>query len=107
MVTSFEFDPKGFGVRLRRAIDYADTNQSRLGAKIGQPRSRVSEWVHGKRVPSLPDVIAMAGELRVSLDWLVAGTESTTPERTVVDELAQLAPSLLPIMSQAERLARG
>jgi transcriptional regulator with XRE-family HTH domain len=106
MVTNLEFDPEGFGARLRRAIERDETNQSKLAVRIGQPRSRVSEWVCGKRVPSLQDVIAMAGELRVSLDWLVTGVESTTPERAVVDELAQLAPSLLPIVSQAERLAR-
>ena len=105
-MTKSGFDPENFGARLRRAIERAETSQSRLAEKIGQPRSRVSEWVRGKRVPRLQDVIAIATELRVSLDWLVTGTVTTTPERAVVDELAQLAPALLPIVSQAERLAR-
>lgn len=105
-MTQSTFDADGFGERLRRAIERGETNQSKLAAKIGQPRSRVSEWVHGKRVPSLEDVIRLAGALRVSMDWLVTGAESATPERAVVDELAQLAPSLLPLVSRAERLAR-
>lgn len=102
-----EFDRSAFGGRLKAAIARSGLNQSAVAAQVGQPRSRVSEWVRGQRVPGVRDVMAMAGVLGVSLDWLVAGQEPPAPERAVVDDLARLAPDLVPLVDRAKQLASG
>lgn len=101
------FDASAFGDRLVRAIRREQLTQRKLAEAIGRPPSRVNDWIKGRRVPGVQDVMAIATALDVSTDWLLIGREARTPERVVVDELADLAPALAGVVARAERLARS
>lgn len=107
MTGSNTFDASAFGDRLVRAIRREQLTQRKLAEAIGRPPSRVNDWIKGRRVPGVQDVMAIATALDVSTDWLLIGREARTPERVVVDELADLAPALAGVVARAERLARS
>ena len=105
MVTIAAFDPAAFGQRLAQAIDHAGVTQAQLAEALGRPRSRVTDWIKGRRSPAARDLAAMSTVLGVSLDWLVTGRRPSSDERAVVDELAGLAESLVPLVTRAQQLA--
>lgn len=107
MVTAQRFDPAAFGERLAQAIDRADVSQAQLASALGRPRARVTDWIKGRRAPAARDLAGMSAVLGVSLDWLLTGRRPSSDERAVVDELAGLAGSLVPLVARAQKLTRG
>lgn len=59
-------------------------NQSELSRKTGLKQSAISEWLRTDRKPFFHQVVEMAHELKVSLDWLAddAQDEPPVPEFT-------------------------
>jgi transcriptional regulator with XRE-family HTH domain len=101
------FDKSTFAHRLSSAIEESPLTQRQLATRIGAKPNRVSEWVNARGVPKLPEAVAAAATLGVSLDWLLTGEQGASPaEHKLVGELAGLAPSLSHLAKRARSLAR-
>ena len=60
-----------FFQRFREASDRKyDRELGKLSAKSGVPYSTIGAYRQGKMLPTLPNLIALADALDVSLDWL-------------------------------------
>src|SRR5258708_12891907 len=67
-----KFSMKGFGERLKKAIDrIADMNQTKLAGLLGVSDALVSNWVHEKNFPSSDLLQKICVILRCSADELL------------------------------------
>lgn len=71
-----------FGERIRQRRELAGLTQKQLGAKLGVDGSTVSHWESEMHDPPVEALRAMREIFGVTIDWLVAAT-NTPPPQTV------------------------
>lgn len=81
--------------RLKRLRQEREWSQDDLAARIGVNRSTISHWEKGKRVPPLDMAEKLSLVFGVSVDYLLARTDTRTPSAPPVD-LAARWPLLSP-----------
>jgi transcriptional regulator with XRE-family HTH domain len=79
------------GARLKAARDAAGVTQTAWAARLGVMQPAVSNWESGRHEPPLDVFRAYSKHLRVSLDYLLTGHESTDPDAYFVGFRAGLA----------------
>ena len=87
---------EAFAGRLKLAMGQARIKQSELAAKIGAPRSAVSQYLSGKNEPGADRLAAIAEATGVTIDFLTGKEESPTapvrkgwPEKITVEMAAR------------------
>lgn len=71
---------RGFSQRLVAARKKRGLSQHTLARKLLVDRSSIQKWELGMRYPQVYNVICLAKELDVSVQWLITG-RSTKDER--------------------------
>jgi transcriptional regulator with XRE-family HTH domain len=105
-MTANMFDRQRFGQRLQKAIDKADIRKVRLAGELKLDPSRISEWIHGKQVPSVQQLPTLARLLHTDLHWLITGHPAPTgPTDALVEEAVRAAPVLQALAERADALA--
>lgn len=81
--------------RIRQGRVKLGVSQEYVAEQLGVSRQAVSKWESGRSAPDTANLIALAGLLRVSVEWLAAGDAKTEPmslseqeEKTLVFEPA-------------------
>ncbi len=84
-----------FRERLAAAMARSGLRAAGLAARIGVDRSTLSQLLSGEndRLPRADTVAAMAGELQVSLDWLLGLSSETRRGADILHESMQIATS--------------
>lgn len=79
--------------RIRQGRLKLGVSQEYIAEQLGVSRQAVSKWESGRSAPDTANLIALAGLLQVSVEWLAAGDTKTEPvalaaqeEKTVVFE---------------------
>lgn len=115
-----ELAKRDFAGRLKVHVDQSPLSQRELADAAGVAVGSITNWTQGKSEPNLRSLRGLSGALGVPMAALVGDEEDLTEAyRKVVTELANLrlrpavrqlgdvAPSLLDLLSEAERLAGG
>ena len=86
-----------FRQRLSEALDRAETTRSALARACGVDRSTLSQLLSARndRLPRADTVAAIAGSLRVSLDWLLGLSQEAKLGADVLEESINFEPSAL------------
>ena len=85
---SHEFgDPSGFGARLAKAREFRGLEQRILAKLTGIPAPTISYFENGHRYPSFENLVKLAGQLNVSIDYLAGRTESMFAHVTAPPEI--------------------
>ncbi len=71
-------------------------NAMALAHAIGVPKSIVYEWVHGKREPSMENLMKLSDYFGVSLDYLTGRPESRDPAEEELIVLLRAAKIISP-----------
>ncbi len=84
-----------FRTRLAEALERAEMTRSGLARKTGVDRSTLSQLLSSEndRLPRADTVAAIAGALRVSLDWLLGLSHEAKLGADVLTESLQVTPS--------------
>lgn len=94
-----------FAGRLATAITAAGLSHRDVAERLQVHPNRISEWVRGKGVPKVPQIVQLAEILDVTLDWLLTDRKDKhSMERRVVEDLAVMAPSLANLVRRAQQL---
>jgi len=100
------FDQRRFGQRLQKAIEKSEIRKVRLAGELKVNPSRISEWIRGKRVPSIQQLPALARILDADLHWLITGHPAPTgPTDALIEEAVRAAPVLQALAARADALA--
>jgi hypothetical protein len=86
-------DPSPFLPRIRQAWVNTDDASDRLAALNADPE-RFRRIIDGQQRPNTLDLALIATACRVTVDWLISGTEPRLPARTTPDNLAATYPHL-------------
>lgn len=86
-----------FRQRLAEALEKAETSQSALARASGVDRSTLSQLLSpgNDRLPRADTIAAIAGSLRVSLDWLLGLSQEAKLGADVLEESVHFEPSAL------------
>lgn len=86
-----------FRQRLAEALEKAGTSQSALARASGVDRSTLSQLLSpgNDRLPRADTIAAIAGSLRVSLDWLLGLSQEAKLGADVLEESVHFEPSAL------------
>ena len=57
--------------RIKEEMKYNNVNQVQLAKAIGMRQSNVSEWLSGKKEPSINSLWLLADYFKVEIDYLV------------------------------------
>jgi len=77
---------KGFAQRLKGLMNDKDIkNQKQLAEWLGVSTSIVSEWLRAEKIPSHETAIMITNKFSCSLDWLMTGKGSKTPDKKTID----------------------
>ncbi len=95
-----------FGDRLREALSRANISQVELGRRIGAHPNQVNSWVNGRRDPSFHYLAALAPVLKVKIDWLVLGADSSPAPSPAGDRVSERVRSLGSELIELVELAR-
>ena len=84
-----------FRARLAEAMQRAGISQSLLARRIGVDRSTLSQLLSGDsdRLPRADTVAGLAGQLQVSLDWLLGLSQERRLGAEILHESLEIAPS--------------
>jgi transcriptional regulator with XRE-family HTH domain len=69
------------GRKIELMLAFRGVSQPKLAAKLEMSQATVSNWVTGKSLPRLPELEAIARELRTTADYLVRRDDERTPEQ--------------------------
>lgn len=103
---------KPLGKRIGAAVGDArrrrDLSQEELAERTELSRNHVSQIERGLRVPSLETMVALAGELGISLDEVVMGREAGGREASEIAAMvgaipAELRPLVVDLIRSAAR----
>ena len=78
-MTNIQKNFASFGGRLRSVCEKKGLNQKELADLIGVSKNTISAYITGGQLPNGEKLIALAGAIQVSLDWLLLGTTPPTP----------------------------
>ena len=73
--------------RISSEMERKGINNTDLGLALGVSDVSVGYWRHGRRVPSLQQVVAMAQYFDVSADFLLGLSDSPNRARSLADDL--------------------
>ncbi len=84
-----------FRARLAEAMQGAGISQSLLARRVGVDRSTLSQLLSGEgdRLPRADTVAGLAGQLQVSLDWLLGLSQERRLGAEILHESLEIAPS--------------
>lgn len=109
-------DGRGFGEWLRIQLDRRDWTQSDLARRLGMKSGVISSWINGVRRPSHDSCFAIARELGVDPELVVAkaGRRTLQQERNrpesfddIFRRLEAQRPIAVPIVEQVASAGRG
>ena len=66
--------PKAFHKRLAKCLDDSPMTDVAIAERLGTANTRISEWRHGVKIPSLPAIHRLCRVLRINAHWLLYGT---------------------------------
>ena len=61
-----------FATRLREARELRGMTQTEVAQRAGLPAGSVNHFEHGRRVPSMANLVKVAVAVGVSADWLLS-----------------------------------
>ncbi len=85
-----------FADNLNYLLKIKKMNAMALAKAIGVPKSIVYEWVHGKREPSMENLLKLSDHFGVSLDYLTGRPESRDPDEEELIVLLRAAKIISP-----------
>ena len=83
-------DPTSLGRRIRTLREQAGLKQADLSAAIGISRTHLTNIERDKGRPGREVLVAIAAEVRVSLDWLAEGRGDARPAKATTEDEAML-----------------
>lgn len=81
---------KDFAKRLNQVMIGANINTTELAKAIGVSHSIVSQYLHGKKTPSLDTLVKIAGVLKCSPDFLLQGSNASSSGIELLPGLRQI-----------------
>lgn len=106
----------GFGMRLDQLLKDRQLSQARLARVLGVSKNSVNNWVKGRSTPDAFHAVALAAQLKTSVETLVGGSGDSRlagdpilqrladPELgRVIAEIAGAAPELRDLAAEARR----
>lgn len=73
---------RSFGERLELIMFKLDMTQTQFAQATTVPKTTLNNYINGRSIPSITNLVHIARYLGVSVDELIANTNLSTPQKT-------------------------
>lgn len=88
MLDPDQFSPEVVGARIRHIRRVFDKSQSAIAEMCGMGKNTVSNWEQGRQLPTIPQAVAIADELDLTIDYIYTGRTKTLMNSQAVKVVA-------------------